>query len=182
MANLSRYFAPAALAVALGVAALSPAPVRAQSVGELTRTIVNIADVVFRNQQPYYRYGDYSQDDRLVAGRDRYGRTVYYRVNDPRIGDPRYGDPRYSDPRYGDPRYGDPRYGDPRYGQNGPRHGPPYGNAYGYYGQAPGQRAKCNKHGKCKAQYYDARYDRNDRDDDDDRDHRGYRGHDRDDD
>lgn len=160
MANLIRLFAPAALAVALGAASFTPAPAHAQNAGDLTRTIVNIADVVFRGQQPYYRGGDYSQDDRLVVGRDQYGRPVYYRVTDP----------RYNDPRYNDPRYGDPRYGDPRYGHNGERNGPPYGNAYGYYGHAPGQQAKCNKHGKCKSQFYDARYDRNGRDHDDDRD------------
>lgn len=150
MTSLTRLFAPAALAAALAIASLAPAPVQAQSAGELTRSIVNIADVVFRNQQPYDRYGDYSQNDRLVAGRDQYGRPIYY-------------------------RQADRRYSDPRYGRTDQRNGPPYGNAYGYYGNAPGQRAKCNKHGKCKASFYDARYDRNDRGhrDHDDRDHDG---------
>ena len=136
----ARWLAPAALAAALGAAALAPVPAKAQS-ADLVRTIVDIADVVFRGNQPYYRHGDYGYDDRLVAGRDRYGRTVYYRV--------------------ADPRYGADRYGTDRYGHTSP----PYGRAYGYYGNAPGQRAKCNKKGKCKVEYYDARYDRDRRDD-----------------
>ncbi|TCZ87201.1 hypothetical protein [Lysobacter sp. N42] len=119
---IARWLAPAALATALGAAALAPVPAKAQS-ADLVRTIVDIADVVFRGGQPYYRHGDYGYDDRLVAGRDRYGRTVYYRV---------------ADPRYG---------------------APPYGRAHGYYGKAPGQRKKCNRSGKCKVEYYDARYD-----------------------
>ncbi|MFD0738904.1 hypothetical protein ACFQZQ_06375 [Lysobacter koreensis] len=48
------------------------------------------------------------------------------------------------------------RYGRPTYYRNAPR-----GRAYGYHGNAPGHRdMKCNKHGKCKVQYYDPRYDR----------------------
>lgn len=140
----TRWFAPAVLAAALGAAALAPAPAKAQS-ADLIRTIVDIADVVMRGNQPYYRHGDYSADDRLVMGRDRYGRPVYYRVGS--------RDP-YN--RYGYDRYGDDRYDD-RYER---RSGPPYGRAYGYYGKAPGQqRAKCNRNGRCKSEYYDARYD-----------------------
>lgn len=128
----NRWIAPAVLAASLGAAALAPAPAHAQSMDTITQAIVNVADVVFRGNQPYYRYGDYGPDDRLVAGRDAYGRTVYYRVNDD----------RYSGYGYG-------------------RTSAPYGRAYGYYGRAQGQqRVKCNKHGKCKAEYYDARYDR----------------------
>jgi len=37
------------------------------------------------------------------------------------------------------------------------RAGPPYGNAYGYWNNAP--RGNCNKHGKCTTHYYDGRYD-----------------------
>lgn len=33
-----------------------------------------------RGGQPYYRHGNYSQNDRLVVQRDRYGRPVYYRM------------------------------------------------------------------------------------------------------
>ncbi|HEY0506350.1 MAG TPA: hypothetical protein VGD42_22940 [Lysobacter sp.] len=46
--------------------------------------------------------------------------------------------------------------GRPTYYRRVYRAGPPYGNAYGYW-NAP--RGKCNKHGKCVTQYYDARYD-----------------------
>jgi hypothetical protein len=142
MNMLSRWFAPAVLAAGLGFGAMTPAPVQAQD--SLTRVLVDIADVVLRSGVPYYRYGDYGYNDRLVASRDRYGRVVYYRMV------PRGYDYRSS-------------Y----------RSGPPYGNAYGYYRNGPGSRGmKCNKHGKCKVQYYDARYDR-------DRYDRDYR-HDRD--
>jgi hypothetical protein len=61
------------------------------------------------------------------------------------------------------------RYGRPVYYRtvaNGGvyRNGPPYGNAYGYYRNGPGSRdVKCNKHGKCKVEYYDPRYDRDGR-------------------
>ena len=135
---LNRWIASTALAASLGLAAFAPAA-QAQS-DTLTRTIIDIADVVFRGGQPYYRGSDYGPEDRLVVGRDAYGRPVYYRVRDDRYGG--YGYDGYNTrDRYR-------------------RSGPPYGNAYGYYGRAPGQqRVKCNKHGKCKAEYYDARYD-----------------------
>ena len=133
----ARWLAPAALAAALGAAALVPAPAKAQS-ADLVRTIVDIADVVMRGNQPYYRHGDYSADDRLVMGRDRYGRPVDYRVA--------------TDPRYGDRSGYDSRSGY-RTGAT-----PPYGRALGYHDNR-GQRTKCNKHGKCKTQYYDPRHD-----------------------
>jgi len=125
MAILTRLLAPAALAIGLGVGAMTPAPAQAQDT--LTRVLVDVADVVLRGGQPYYRYGNYGYDDRLVVQRDRYGREVYYRML---------------------PRY-DGNY----------RSGPPYGNAYGYYRNAANGNVKCNKHGKCKANYYDPRYD-----------------------
>ena len=138
MNKLSRWLAPTALAAALGVGAMAPAPVQAQD--NLTRVLVDIADVVLRGGVPYYRYGDYGRDDRLIATRDRYGRVVYYRTA-----------PRDH------------------------RSGPPYGKAHGYYRNGPGSRnVKCNKKGKCKATYYDARYDR-DRYDRHDRDDRRWR-------
>ena len=140
MMSLSRYFAPAVLAASLGVAAVAaPAPAQAQS-DDLVRVLVNAADVVLRGNTPYYRYGDYGYDDRLVMQRDRYGNPVYYRYV-----------PRHA-------------Y------NNGYRNGSPYGNAYGYYRTrgypVTGQRnMKCNKHGKCKVEYYDSRYDRDGRHD-----------------
>ncbi len=134
--SLSRYFAPTVLAASLGMATLA-APVSAQAQSnDLIRVLVNVADVVMRGNTPYYRNGDYSHDDRLIAQRDQYGRVVYYRTV--------------------------PREDAYRNGQ------PPYGNAYGYHRNraAPvtGQRSvKCNKKGKCKAEYYDPRYDRDGR-------------------
>lgn len=76
MATLSRWFVPAVLAAALGVGIMAPAPAQAQ---DLARVLVDIADVVLRGGQPYYRHGNYGRDDRLIVVRDRYGRTVYYR-------------------------------------------------------------------------------------------------------
>ena len=70
MAILSRWLAPAVIVAGLGFGALAPAPVQAQD-DVLTRVLVDIADVVFNNGVPYYRYGHYGYDDRLVVGRDR---------------------------------------------------------------------------------------------------------------
>ena len=70
MNMLSRWLAPAVLAAGLGFGAMTPAPVQAQD--SLTRVLVDVADVVLRSGVPYYRYGDYGYNDRLVAGRDRY--------------------------------------------------------------------------------------------------------------
>lgn len=79
--SLSRYLVPAVLATSLGLAALAaPAPAQAQSSNDLIRVLVNVADVVMQGNQPYYRYGDYGYNDRLIAQRDRYGRVVYYRT------------------------------------------------------------------------------------------------------
>lgn len=132
MTAVSRWLASIALAAGLGVAAMAPAPARADSSDDWVRVLVNLADVAYRNDTPYYRYGDYGYNDRLIVVRDRYGRPTYYRNV------PRYGH------RY-DHRYNyDRRYNDYR----GPR-----------YVYRPGD-AHCNHHGKCKSRYYDARYDR----------------------
>lgn len=122
--TLSRWLAPATLAVALGAASLAPRPAQAQSMDDLLQVIVNVADVAFRGDQPYYRYGDYGADDRLIVRRDAYGRPVYYRT----VPETRYGAAWR-------------------------------GAAYRSYDRMP-QRVKCNPHGKCKAEYYDPRYDR----------------------
>jgi hypothetical protein len=85
---LSRLLAPCVLAIALGAGfAMPAAPAQAQD-DELGRVLVDIADVVFRAGVPYYRYGDYGRDDRLVVQRDRYGRPVYYRYVPVREGPP----------------------------------------------------------------------------------------------
>ena len=156
MNTLSRWLVPAALAAGLGFGAMAPVPAQAQDT--LTRVLVDIADVVFRSGDPYYRYGSYGAEDRLVVGRDRYGRPVYYRTA------PYSRDHVRSGPPYGN-----------AYGYY--RHGP--GSVDG-----PGNRnVKCNKKGKCKVEYYDPRYDRSGRDwDDDDRYWDGRRWRERDDD
>lgn len=79
MDTVSRCLAPAIVAAGLGLAALSPAPAHAQSSDELVRVLVDVADVVLRGGTAFYRHGDYGYDDRLIVGRDRYGRLVYYR-------------------------------------------------------------------------------------------------------
>jgi hypothetical protein len=79
MDTVSRWLAPAVVAAGFGMAALSPVPAYAQSGDDLVRVLVDVADVVLRGGTPYYRYGDYGYDDRLIVGRDRYGRPVYYR-------------------------------------------------------------------------------------------------------
>ena len=136
MSTVSRWFAPAVLAAGIGLAALSPVTVHAQSANDLVRVLVDVGDVVMRGNTPYYRNGDYGYNDRLIMDRDRYGRPVYYRQV-----------------------------------QRNARYAPPYGNAYGYQRNQQqrnngNRNVKCNKHGKCKATYYDPRHDRGDRDDD----------------
>ena len=79
MTMLSRWLAPAVLATGLGVAGLAPAPAQAQGADDWVRVIVDVADVMYRSGQPYYRYGNYGNDDRLFVVRDRYGRPTYYR-------------------------------------------------------------------------------------------------------
>lgn len=79
MSTVSRWIAPAVLAAGLGLVALSPTPVHAQNGDQLVRVIVDVADVVLRGGDPYYRNGNYGHNDRLIMERDRYGRPVYYR-------------------------------------------------------------------------------------------------------
>ena len=164
MATVTRWLASTALAAGLGMATLAiPAPAHAQSDDDIARVIVDVADVIFRGGYPYYRYGDYGYNDRLIVERDRYGRPIYYRTA-VRSGPP-YGKAhgywkkhrqgsRVTCDRYGRcvTRYYDPRY-DRRY----------YDNRYYSYDRD--------------------RYDRYDRYDHDDRDGRywdGYRWRDRD--
>ena len=143
---LPRLLAPSRLALALGAGFSMPA-VPAQAQDDLSRVLVNVADVVFRAGVPYYRYGDYGRYDRLVVQRDGYGRPVYYRYV-----------PVGYNAGYGSP-YGDRGYDD-RYYRN----------------------VDCNKHGKCKAVYYDRRYDSRYDGRRDDRGWDDHRRHDHDDD
>lgn len=88
--TLPRWIAPLVLIASFGGAALAPAPAHAQSGDSLARVIVDIADVVFRGNDPYYRNGQY--DDRLIVVRDRNGRPVYYREAPRNVsGGPPYG-------------------------------------------------------------------------------------------
>ena len=150
MTLLPRWLAPAVMAAGIGAAAFAPGVAHAQS-NDLARVIVDVADVLMRGGQPYYRNSDYGHEDRLVMGRDRYGRPVYYRT----VPQQNY-------------------YG--RAPQRDYYRSVPQGNAYGYYRNAPqARRGKCNKHGKCKVEYYDPRYDRREGHYDN-RDDRGYYG------
>ncbi|MFD0738903.1 hypothetical protein ACFQZQ_06370 [Lysobacter koreensis] len=79
MDTVTRWLAPAVMATGLGLATLVPLPARAESGDDLVRVLVDVADVVLRGGTPYYRYGDYGYDDRLIVSRDRYGRPLYYR-------------------------------------------------------------------------------------------------------
>jgi hypothetical protein len=147
MSFLARWLAPAALAAALGTGALFAAPARADD--DLTRVIVDVADIVFRSGQPYYRYGDDGYNERLIVERDYRGRPVYYR-HQPRGNAYGYHRNRGNDSRSGFVR-------DP----------------YGRY-----SRQRCDSRGRCRVEYYDPRYDRDDDDrnayrNDDDRDY-GY--------
>ncbi len=135
MTLLTRWIAPATLAVGLGFGAMAlPAPAQAQD--NLSRVLVDIADVALRGGTPYYRHGNYGHDDRLIFSRDRYGRPVYYR-----------NVPSHVNHRSGPP------YGNAHgYYRNGPSSR-----------QVDNRNVKCNKNGRCKVEYYDPRYDRDGR-------------------
>jgi hypothetical protein len=142
MATVSRllksgWLASIVIAAGLGMAALTPIPARAQD-DDLVRVIVDVADVIFRGGYPYYRYGDYRYDDRLIVVRDRYGRLVYYR----QVPRSYYGNGYYSNYRSG----------------------PPYGKAHGYWKKHrpvnTSRRVTCDRYGRCVTRYYDPRYDR----------------------
>lgn len=77
MMTLPRWLVPSALAVGLGVASLLPTPARASD--DLVRVLVDIADVVYHSGQPYYRYGNYGRNDRVIIVRDTRGHRRYYR-------------------------------------------------------------------------------------------------------
>lgn len=103
MTALSRWLAPVVVAAGFGAMAMVPTPARADD--QLARVIVDIADVIVRNNTPYYRYGNFGYADRLIVVNDRWGRPTYYR-NAPRYVDYRYRPappPRY----YNNNRYYD---------------------------------------------------------------------------
>ncbi|MBB1087861.1 hypothetical protein H4F99_05080 [Lysobacter sp. SG-8] len=72
-----RWLMPSVLAAGLAMAALAPAPARAND--DLVRVLVNVADVIYRSGQPYYRHGNYGYNDRIIVVRDRDGHRRYYR-------------------------------------------------------------------------------------------------------
>lgn len=79
MSNLSRWLAPLVIAAGFGTMALAPSTARADSGDDLIRVLVDVADVVLRGDQPYYRNGNYGYNDRLIVVRDDRGRPRYYR-------------------------------------------------------------------------------------------------------
>ena len=132
--TLTRWCVPGLLAAGLSAAAFMPTPAHAQSNDALVQTIVDVADVVLRGNQPYYR-GDYN--NQLRVSYDNRGRPVYYRTV----------------PRY-DARY-DARY------DNRHRHGPPrHAPAHGWRDRHQVRRETCDRRGRCTVQYYDPREDR----------------------
>lgn len=134
MSTVSRWISSLALAAGLGVAALAPAP--AQASDDLVRIIVDVADVVLRGNQPYYRHGNYGRHDQLVVVRDRYGHPTYYRHV-----------PRNYRTGY----------------RPGP---PPHARAWGHptrSGYNNRNHTNCDRNGRCTVRYYDARYDRDHR-------------------
>ena len=160
--SLTRWAAPAAVALALGFGTMTPTPAHAQDA--LTRVLVDVADVVFNNGTPYSRYGEEIPANRLVVGRDAYGRPVYYR----QVPYSRY--PYQQHVVYD--RYGRRVHDDDGRRDTGFRHNdqnPPYGHAYGYYrhqGDTP-----CDPYAdRCGNSGHGRHGDDEDRDDRDDRD------------
>ncbi|MFC5571393.1 hypothetical protein ACFPN1_15120 [Lysobacter yangpyeongensis] len=135
MATLSRWLASTALAAGLGMAMLAaPVPAHAQDGDDLVRVLVDVADVIYHDGYPYYRYGNYGYRDRLIVERNRYGRPVYYRYapRHYRAGPP-YGQAygywrNHATSRVSCDRHGRcvTRYYDPRYDRR------PYDNRYYY--------------------------------------------------
>ena len=78
MKTMTRWMAPTLLAAGIGIGALA-VPQQAQAQDAMTRVLVDVADVILRGGQPYYRYGNYGPNDRLIVQHDRYGRPIYYR-------------------------------------------------------------------------------------------------------
>lgn len=168
MTTLTRWMAPAVIAAGLASAAWLPAPAHAQD-DTLARVLVDVADVVLRGGQPYYRYGNYGDDDRLIVQRDRYGRPVYYRTVPGQVrSGPPYGNAwGYWDNGPGARRVTCNRNGnctvsyyDPRYDRRG----------YGRYDERYDRHDRYSRHGRdhrsdYRSRYWDGRRWR-DRDDD----------------
>lgn len=130
---LTRWIVPGLLALGMSAAAIVPVPAHAQSNDALVQVIVDVADVVLRGNQPYYRN---NHNDRLRVSYDHRGRPTYYR----------------NAPRY------DQRYSARHYRNGPPRHVP----ANGYRAKHV-RRETCDRRGRCTVQYYDPRRDRSNR-------------------
>lgn len=123
MDSMSRWLAPAVMAV--GIASSAGFPAHARDDDAFIRVLVDVADVVLRGGAPYYRHGSFGHDDRLVVDHDRHGRPVYYRQVPPHYfaGDRYYDDDYRREVRcnshgkckltYYDPRYDRHRYRHP---------------------------------------------------------------------
>ena len=146
----ARWLAPLALATGLGIATLIPKPAHAQD-DQWVRVIVDAADVVLRGGQPYYRYGDYRDSDRIIVGRDRYGRPLYYRVVD--RGD-RYAYRRHDRDDDEDWDGDDDDQGDRHHRRHYRAAYPAYTDDY----NPTARRVTCNKYGNCTVTWYDPRY------------------------
>lgn len=147
--------------VAVGLSfGFTPVPAQAQSMVDIARVIVNVNDIVYRGGQPYYRYGNYGPQDRIIVVREgrntRYYRNVYR-----------------NSPPYGSAN---------GYYRNAPR-----GNAYGHYKNGKHQQRSryynTNSRWDRDSRYRnDRRWDRDDRrwdrDDDNDQGRRHRRGRD----
>lgn len=95
MSNLSRWLAPLVIAAGFGTMGLAPSTARADSGDDLVRVLVDVADVVLRGEQPYYRNGNYGYNDRLIVVRDDRGHPRYYRNVPRRAYVNNYGHSRY---------------------------------------------------------------------------------------
>lgn len=98
------------LAIGLGFASLAPQPAHAQnSIVDLARVIVSVNDIVYRGGVPYYRYGSYGPNDRIIVVREG-SRNRYYR-NVPR-GNAYgyYGHPQHSKKYKNKGKYKNTRY------------------------------------------------------------------------
>lgn len=129
MTSATRWLAPVALALGLGVGVLSP---QAHAQNSLPRVLVDVADVVMRSGDPYYRYGNNGYGSRLIMQHDAYGRPVYYRTVNRNGGHHdvdhgAYGNGSYGNDGYGNGYYDNNGYGNGSYGNNS------YGNGYYQY-------------------------------------------------
>lgn len=78
MKSIKAILGGTAVALGLGMASFTPAPAQAQSIVDIARVIVSVNDIVYRGGIPYYRYGSYRPQDRIIVVREG-GHRRYYR-------------------------------------------------------------------------------------------------------